>query len=417
MAASSDFECYLCGSHNEPDASFCVRCNGQLLHIPSEPDPAPAASAAPAADRLAELDDLRESDDSSDNEAGGTKRFKSRRGRTVNLEDQRLSDALGLTEEVPEEDEEGLFAETVVTSIPRATQSSDIPLLGTRPGVIPQSAMSSRETGRKTYVLLALLLVFTGWFGYNTITRSPLGQPDSIAFVSTTSVAPTTTTTTVKPPRQWKLSEVQGRYNSVFVTVTFFDCDAELQPGQAVREPVGEVRNGIILSTNNVVVDGAPAGADVAEIRNRTGQRRNAIVDRTLDGLTVVTSTRQTPRHLSLEGPITDQPKFYVGYDPETNIAATLEESNREVPSEVLVTATGDVHSARLDGRMFTAEALSSIDIRYEIDPDAEAVAAPTVCTNLQTLRRIVPEGVQLDDSAIEPTDPDDAISDVSDEE
>ncbi len=409
MSASSNSDCYLCGAQNEPDASFCVRCNGQLLRIPgaeaSEPEPEASTEPAP----LEEFD--------RDELLTGEPTKKRRRTRKGNLQDQRLSDALGLTEEVPlagddgdlDQDDDGLFAETVVTSIPRATQSSEIPLLGTRAGVVPQAAMD-REAGKKTYILLAVLLLFTGWFGYNTLTREA-PRPDSIAFASTSTTTATTTTTTAKPERQWQANEVQGQYASMFVTVLFYSCDAE------TANELLATSNGVIASTHNVVTVTAPPNADAAVIRSRTGQRRLAMVDKTAAGLTVATATIATARNLAAFGGSDDPARFFISYDPETNIASTNDASNAEAVSEILVTSTGKVNSVRIDQRTISSDALLAIDNRYERDPDVEPTKGKTVCDNRMRHRLVVPEGQELiEDSTNQPSQ-DGADAAVIDEE
>lgn len=391
MAASSNSDCYLCGSHNEPDASFCVRCNGQILRIPGmEHDDSDDVETPVAEEPTHRADDVPETT---------TKRRRIQR--KGSLQDQRLSDALGLSPEVYEEEEysqdsdpDGLFAETVVTSIPRATQSSEIPLLGTRAGVVPQTAMSDRETGKKTYALLVALLLMTGWLGYDTMIAKD-DRPESIAFASTTTLPATTTTTTEKPVRQWQPNEVQGRFNSTFATVHFFNCNGEPEAGKKAGEAI-TVENAVIVSTHNVLVSTAPPSATAAEIHSRTGQVRLAMIDRTPDGLIVVTSTRPTSRNLDATAAVTDPPVFYVQYDPETNIVTTDTTSNIASVSEISVTGTGDVHSVRVDARTYSAETLSSIDTRYELIPDVETPRTLTACSNADVLQRVVPEGQQV---------------------
>lgn len=409
MTASSNSDCYLCGAQNEPDASFCARCNGQLLRIPGAEATEPEAVATPEPEptEVVDRDELLSAEPN-------TKRRRTRKG---NLQDQRLSDALGLTEEVPlgevdrddPGDDDGWFAETVVTSIPRATQSSEIPLLGTRAGAVPQAAMD-RETGTKTYVLLAFLLVFTGWFGYNTITREA-PQPDSIAFASTSTTMATTTTTTEKPEREWQENEVQGQYRSMFVTVSFYSCDAA-NPNELL-----DTANGVIASTHNVVTATAPANAGAAIIRSRTGQRRLAMVDRSSDGLIVATATRATARNLSDFGASDDPPRYFVSYDPETKIATTSAASNGEAVSEVLVTSTGKVNSVRIGQRTISSDDLVAIDNRYEINPDVPAPEAGTPCSNAKRHRLIVPEGQELIDESTNQPSQDGADAAAIDEE
>ena len=80
----SDHQCYLCGAQNDPSASFCSRCNGQLLSLGNEPEP----EAAPEPE-VPEVEEKKGPDNFS--------RLRQLRRKST-LDDSRLSDALGLSD-------------------------------------------------------------------------------------------------------------------------------------------------------------------------------------------------------------------------------------------------------------------------------------------------------------------------------
>ncbi len=383
--STSSSDCYLCGAHNEPDASYCERCNGQLLSLPSE---------EPSNAELSTTETLPEEEAS--NEVVDKPRRKVRRTRKGNIQDQRLSDALGLDtsieidDESDEADEDDSLVDTVVTSIPRATPSAEIPLIGTRAGAVSQSSMNDRELGKVAYAFLGALALATVWFGYNTLIREE-PEPDSIAFTGTTTTSSTSTSTTEKPRRIWQLNEVDGQYSPVFVRVDLYDCTVELEAAE-ILEPFTRVV-GVSVSTHNVLVDNAETGgqATAAVIRSRTGASRVAILQRTADGALIATSPRATSRNLAagdqLSNTDTDS-EFYVGYDLESNVVTTTQ-TRQSASSQLIVTQTGKAHTILIGESEFDFDSVAEVDTRLEIDPEIEIPATPNVCQSVAGLRPV----------------------------
>ena len=92
VMAGSTSDCYLCGATNDADASYCVRCNGQLLKLPAFDldDEDPSAAEASNSDPIAEAPDPEEQ------QARTRSSRLSQLRRKSSLDHQRLSDALGL---------------------------------------------------------------------------------------------------------------------------------------------------------------------------------------------------------------------------------------------------------------------------------------------------------------------------------
>ena len=107
----SDHECYLCGAKNDPAASFCSRCSGQLLKLGSDPEPQPEVVAEP------ELPVVEKK------KSEKTSRLSQLRRKST-LDDSRLSDALGLGGEAPTPG----IPEAQVTAVPKAKTATDIPI-------------------------------------------------------------------------------------------------------------------------------------------------------------------------------------------------------------------------------------------------------------------------------------------------
>ena len=384
MAVSSTSDCYLCGARNEPEASYCVRCNGQLLSIPAQEE---------TDLEFVSIDDIVDDISEPETLAVAEAPRQNRRPRKGSLQDQRLSDALGLQDDVEIESQDNALglADTVVTSIPRATPSADIPLIGTRAGAVPQSAMQSKEFGRRTYILLALLLLATAWLGYGTV-RGGDDAPDSIAFTSTI-VPPSTTSSTIKPDREWRLSEVDGRFAQTFVRIDLIRCPLGEGSTAQVVESVG-----VAINTNNVIIDATPLpAADIAWVRSRTGSRRLALLERTVDGLYVATAMTSTSRNLGIEADSPGEPAFFVSYDPETNDVETSSSDNGGLV-QILVSPNGDAHSVRIGGRTFSAAALGVIDTRIERDEEVTLGRAPTACERASALQEVDAADAEVQD-------------------
>jgi len=399
MAESSSSDCYLCGAQNEPDASYCARCNGQLLRIPVDEESEDhegnpeSASDEPTADTTTEAD--------------GEKPSRRRRTRKGTLQDQRLSDALGLDTDIEpsvEDVDEGSLVDTVVTSIPRATPSASIPLIGTRAGAVPQAAMGDREFGKKTFAFLGVLLLVTGWLGYRTLIKeSP--EPDSIAFTGTTTTSSTSSTTTIKPRRTWQVSEVETEYGAAFLRVEIYECRTELEKGET-RVPIVETL-GVSVNTHNVLVGGSRSG-DVAVMRSRTGAASVGLIDVTPDGSLIATTTRATSRNLGLDPAIElGEAKFFVNYDEETNVVEGTE-TKQNARAEIATNEFGDAHTVFLEGRSYPVTPLADVDTLVEFDPEIELSKKATYCDTAAALRTVLPEGVERPEEPLEiETDPD----------
>jgi hypothetical protein len=372
MPASPTSDCYLCGARNDFRADFCVRCDGQLLRLP--------ADNVDLADEP--IVDLFEYFPESDEVPEARPKKRARKG---SFEDQLLSDALGLQDD----DAEMLdprFIDAVVTSIPRARLSADIPMLGTRAGAVPQSAMNTGELGRRSYVLLGLLVLATAWFGWSTLASTTEETPDSLAFTEATVPITTTTTTTEKPRRQWTENEVDGAYGPTFVRIELLECAA------TGPNPVAEADGvGIAIDTHNAVLDPGPLrNVNAAVIRSRTGGRRLATVERNADGLHVATALIATSRNLDIEV-VEGDPTYFVGYDPDTNAVST-HAAAQDVPVEIRITPTGDVHSIRLGSFVTGAAQLADVTGRVQNNPEVALPDSPSLCQQALNLVPIVPE-------------------------
>ena len=371
MSASSSSDCYLCGARNDPDASYCERCNGQLLRIPVEEQPEELLSIDSIVDDISEPPGI---------EIDAPVSKPRPRARKGSLQDQRLSDALGLSEGTTSVDPD--LVDTVVTSIPRATPSADIPLLGTRAGAVPQSSLSSPEFGKRTYVLLGLLLIATTWLGYSTLTGKD-STPDSIAFTGTTAPPSSTTTTTEKPERVWKANEVEGRYSFALVRLDLVRC-----PVGEDDEPEIVETTGVNLTTNNVVFNALPMpNADMAIIKNRTGARRLAIIERLNDGVSIASTMTPTSRNLGIDPSVEPGTSaFFVAYDPTTNVVTTTTE-RQALPVQIEVGSNGEALAVVLDLQTVSTAELSGIDSRVETKPDYEVPKKPSDCEIADSLQ------------------------------
>ena len=402
MSAPANNDCYLCGSPNEPEASHCERCSGQLLRLPSE-------EPAPASDPTEDLrnDDLAPEEEEEEEEVDKPRR--KRRTRKGNIADQRLSDALGLDQTIVvanDDTHNDDLVDTVVTSIPRATPAADIPLIGTRAGAVPQSALNERTTGKATFVLLGLLVAATGWLGYSTLTASSEG-PENIAFTATTTTSSSSTTSTEPPKDLWTLSEVNGRYAQVFLRVDLYDCTTPDEPSMVAENVVG-----VALDTNHVLIENLPAlgSADVAVVKTRTFTRRTVKLSRMGDGALIGTSRTQTSRNLgidSLTSPIEGDQTFFVGFDRETNEVAT---TTRRVaaPVEIGVSETGVPNAIFFGTRTHEIDSLLGVsDIELEIDPEVELRRRPNECETISAWRDVgAPQSTSTEPTELDETLP-----------
>jgi len=374
MSASSSSDCYLCGARNDPDASYCERCSGQLLRIPVDEQHDEALSIDSIDTTSEPLSEPGELDVA---EPAAKPRPRAWKG---SVQDQRLSDALGLGESTT--DVESNLVDTVVTSIPRATPSADIPLIGTRAGAIPQSSLSAPEFGKRTYILLACLLIATAWLGYSTLAAKE-STPDSIAFTGTTVPPTSTTTTTARPERAWKANEVEGRYSFALVRVDLVRC-----PNSKDDEPEIVETTGVNLTTNNVVFNAKPMpNADLAIIKSRVGARRLAIIETLEPGVSVATTMTPTSRNLGIDTSIEPgSSTFFVAYDPDTNVVTTTAE-RQALPVQIQVGSTGEALAVVFDMHTVSVELLSGIDTRVETKPNYEVPKKSSNCELAESLQ------------------------------
>jgi len=132
-------DCYLCGAQNSANASFCVRCNGQLLRLPT-------VDAEPEAPGPSESDEESEVAKAAEPSAGSDqfRRLRQLRRKST-LDDSRLSDALGLNDS---ESPDMVLPPTTVNAVPKASQAKDIPIIGTIAGAVPQKTLRSEPSRR-----------------------------------------------------------------------------------------------------------------------------------------------------------------------------------------------------------------------------------------------------------------------------
>ena len=364
---SSSTDCYLCGASNDLDAEFCIRCSGQLLRLPSD---------GPSTD-VPEQDESTETEDSDQAEIEDSGRARRVFRRKNSVQDERLSDALGLSDNSHTTDPE--FLEAVVTDIPRATPSADIPLIGTRPGAVTQKTLDG-NSNQRTFVLLGLLLLATVWLGWTTL-RSNSGVPDNLAFdVSTTTSTPSTTTT--EPPRrEWTTSEIESEFRDVFERAQLLVCGAIDPTARRIESPVLErgIGSGVAIDRFNSLIDTSELpNATVALLVSRQGISRIALLQPSEFG-TLATARTATRRDLNLAEREIEESRFTVNYDPETNRVNTTEGSSGTSPS-VSVNAFGDAEGIRVGDQQIPVQRLQGlgdmvvrVNENQPIDPDQSA--------------------------------------------
>lgn len=412
--AESDFDCYLCGTSNDPDAASCINCNGQLLKLPVTHDDFDD-SVEPG--ETSELDQSGHEHDVSSSQGGAESDFdnpppqfpkpeptddsaepepakksmKQRLKRSIHtsFEDQRLSDALGLSEDVDELDR----LNTDVTSIPRARPAENIPILGTQP--VPEGSRTQftddDQVSKAAYVMLAILILATVWLGYDTVAGgNDAGNPDTIAFADSTTTAAPTTTTTAAPDMTWSLNEIEFQYGRPIVRIVPYTCN-----GNSV-ESVGEPMIGVALDTRSVILPSdIPAGTNVVQIVTRTGSTRVGLVGNE-GGIAIATSNVLSTRNLGITE-ISSEPFFYVGYDATTN-TVTAGESPHNLDAEISASRFGELHEVRIGSTVIPGESLVNIDRSIEVAEGATAVARGTACQLAAPWEFSTPEGDVADE-------------------
>ncbi len=356
--ADPTFDCYLCGTSNDADADFCTKCSGRLLKLPDVDDGASDNVEAEVIDEaalMADFEDQPEVPEEHPAPKGRKNPIAQRRARSIHtsLEDQRLSDALGMTEDVDVLD----TLTTDVTSIPRARAAENIPVLGTR-NASPSTPIQFVDDDRVspvTYLIVAILLLATAWFGYNTLFQNDrVGEPSNIAFSdATTTTAPATTTT--EPDTGYSASQINFIFERTLVRVVPYACSA------SPDEPTGDMLVGVAVNDRSVVLPGEiPAGTNVVLIINQTGTTRVAVVSQE-NGLTVATSDVLTTRSLDITA-TTNSPDFFVGYDLETEMVTTAQ-SPQGLDAEISVGDEGELHQVRLGSSVHSASALADLRV------------------------------------------------------
>ncbi len=399
----SAFDCYLCGTTNPLEADHCTSCSGQLLRLPGDdaesddPDELgdsanfddPTPEPAPAPQKKSKLSPMQ-------------RRLQS--SVLSSVEDQRLSDALGLSKQSEESSsdddiDDGLDQlHTEVTSIPQTKAAENIPVIGTQ-GSSAIHYKDDDEVGPIAYVITALLIVATIWFGYDSLFRDRGPQPDSIAFTDTTrtSTSTSSTTSTQAPETTVPIDEVDFRFGPTIVLAVPFDCDIS-------DDPVADPLVAVAIDEHSVVLgNNLPAGVDAVQIVTRTGNIRVGVVHNR-GGINLASSNAPTSRHLSLDEvdyPVSSvQPAYFVGYDAEANLVYTTEAS-QSFDAEIAVSDKGEAIDIRIGGNSFAAEDLASIDITVELDGDPPGQRA-RVCDTAEVLVPVTPVAQSLEAAGVD---------------
>ena len=406
MSASS-FDCYLCGTANPSDSNHCVKCGGQLLKI---------ADAEKQDDLPSTFENPFEVNDSSaqlPTEPAPAPKKPTRKVH-ASIEDQRLSDALGLSEK-PEKPapRNTQTSDAQTQSAPQASnenptpqrpsaggpadQSNPLPDRAPQPsrpiGRSPQggvfSARGDEKVGPVAWVIVAMLFLAVGWLGYFTLFRTTeRPSPESIGFVADTTTVPPTTTIP-EADGLLTLREVNSAYDDALVRVIPFACAAGL--GEQNGEPIV----GVAINERSVLIGpDLPAGTNAIRVATRSGATRVAILSQE-NGVTIATSLARTNRNLEIED-FGDEAAFFVAYDLDSNEVSTAETS-QGANVEIEVSETGAVHGVRSGDASLSVEQLAAIDISVERQEDA--VAGGTTCAEAGSLIFSSPEASTDEDA------------------
>lgn len=390
--------CYLCGAPNEPDASHCVRCSGQLLRLPSpEPDPPSKPALAPGTDLG--LDELRGELDEAPESKKSRPAQQRRLRRKGSIEDDRLSDALGLHGD--SDSSEADITEAANPVIPRAKPLSEMPILGSQP-VAPSKHKGNEEPGKRILVLLGLLFLATAWLGYTTL-QTPPAPPESVALADA-DLSPDPPTNTEPPIRAWTQTEIDSRYEDTFVYVELATCSRP-DPTTGDSEILNSVEShGVAINDAIVVADLNPLpSATAAQVTTRLGQRRFAIVGASDNGERVVLSPTPTRDQLLGEAP-DGASLFQLTFDPATNTVTTAEllaTSDLGDQATIVATDQGGVSLLGIGGREITFEELTALSGAVIVE--GEAAAQGDICDWAQVMRSAaevpITEPADLDDT------------------
>ncbi len=377
--ATSTFDCYLCGTANPSDADYCVQCGGQLLKVADAENHGdlPDAFENP----FAEPSEPAQIPNSQPPDAPK----KPARKVHASIEDQRLSDALGLTEKAEQPRQRPRKKQAVQKQSsgqpqptgqrsqadPGQQPPQDRPL-GPQRGQLPPTSdpraglFSSRgdeEVGPIAWVIVGVLFLAVGWLGYFTLLRTDdRPTPESIGFVAETTTLPPTTTIP-EDEELTTLQEVDSEYDASLVRIVPFACEA----GQGDQS--GEPVVGVAINERSVLVGPAlPAGTNAVRIVTRTGASRVAILSQ-VGGATIATSNARTSRNLDIEA-VGAEASFYLAFDLESNEVTTTETS-QGTDVEIEVSDTGLVHQVRAGTTNVSAQQLAAIDLTIEIDEEA----------------------------------------------
>lgn len=367
-------DCYLCGAKNELGASFCSRCNGQLLQLGEEPD----TSEPELVDEPIEM----EPDTPKRTDA------RSRLGqlrRKSTLDDTRLSDALGL-DTINDSDLDAATEPTPANAIPKASPSTKIPMLGTRPAFSTSRSLRQEAPSRRVWVLLGLLVLATAWLGYSTL-RS---QPEALAFSDEGSTFTTTTTTTTIAPTTTEapltVPEVDNRYGDAFVHVELIQCSAPGADGAAPTVETMVFSSGVNIDQTTAAIDISPLPqANLARLITRTNTRFALVRTQTTAGAVAISIPDiDLDETLQLGDEAVGPAKFTVHFDAGSDTVTTEAGTTTESPF-IAVNEQNEVLHLEIAGQQFDRQDLIDAQTTVEVDNDAEA-SAENICTLLNVL-------------------------------
>ena len=397
-------DCYLCGAKNDAGASFCGRCNGQLLQLGEAPaDPEPEV----VDDEPIELHP----------ETSKRMDAKSRLGqlrRKSTLDDSRLSDALGLAG-VDDADLDAATEPAPTTAIPKATLSTEIPMLGTHAAVSTTRSLRPEAPSRRVWVLLGLLFLATAALGYTTLNQ----QPEALAFndeestFTTTTTTTTIATTTTEAPLT--IPEVDRLYGNAFVHVELIQCAAPVAEGAGPTLEATALSSGVNIDLTTTIIDASPLpGADLARLITRTNTRL-ALVRTQPSGVTTAITLPDidADETLQLNEEPTGGTAFTVHFDSESDTVITEAGTNAASPF-IAVNDQNQVLHVQIAGQRLGHQDLLDVQTTVDVDNDA-AASGDNICTAMNVLS--FPDDVVQADLATTPQDTGLEDTDVEDSE
>ena len=252
-------------------------------------------------------------------------RFRRPRMRSLrSAEHRRLEDALGLNDD----DEEGGPYGTVVPTVePTAT-----PMIGTRAGYFDVSRLETADINRRTVLLLGILALLVGFFGYRVLTHEPNTAlpPEELPFTNPTLPSiPETTVTTIRP---WSQSELIGKFAPTFMTVLLYECSGatESEGGWTSRY----VTAGIAIDERNVIFSSEGfRNFDAVVILSGLGNSAIAYPNRHESGAEVASTIRSFSRTLDLVEEPNGEETFLISRDiaSATTAVATAQDLGNDL--------------------------------------------------------------------------------------